>query len=294
MASKAAFCLRMSDRTSTNMSAGDMLWSRISCSMLATRTAASCSSFTAAAALRKIGRRDSRKLSGSLRSCSIDVASSSSSKASSITVCSRPNSFAALSRRCCTTASLARRSSLVAGISDGATGAWRASRIGVGVDGENGVSTPGVSAIPHTRSTRGEVRELGARGDRRTTGTGNWYIFVAGRYCAGQTPGWKRRLQVRQLWGGAAQVCTRASHILGSWALGEQFEHQLRVARLHARAVSVTAVASAPDGRWIASGSYDGSLRLWSVAQGSPLRALNACDGSCHRAGWQDRGERRQ
>ena len=38
---------------------------------------------------------------------------------------------------------------------------------------------------------------------------------------------------------------------------------------------AVTSVASAPDGQWVASGSYDGSLRLWSVEHGEAVRTLS-------------------
>ncbi len=36
----------------------------------------------------------------------------------------------------------------------------------------------------------------------------------------------------------------------------------------------VAAVAISPDGRWIASGSQDATVRLWRVPTGTPVQAL--------------------
>jgi WD40 repeat protein len=48
------------------------------------------------------------------------------------------------------------------------------------------------------------------------------------------------------------------------------------IATLHGHAGAVWGVALSGDARLVASGSFDGSVRLWDVPGGAPLRMLRA------------------
>jgi len=43
---------------------------------------------------------------------------------------------------------------------------------------------------------------------------------------------------------------------------------------LYGHSLAVTSVAVSPDGLWVASGSDDGTIRLWPMPEGSPFHTL--------------------
>jgi WD40 repeat protein len=43
---------------------------------------------------------------------------------------------------------------------------------------------------------------------------------------------------------------------------------------LYGHALEVSSVAVSPDGKWIASGSQDGTIRLWPMPEGTPFHKL--------------------
>ena len=57
---------------------------------------------------------------------------------------------------------------------------------------------------------------------------------------------------------------------VGSVSPGEDAEPHL----LYGHDLIVSSVAVSPDGQWIASGSEDGTIRLWPMPTGQPLHAL--------------------
>ena len=53
--------------------------------------------------------------------------------------------------------------------------------------------------------------------------------------------------------------------------------------------MAVEAVALAPDGSWLATGSWDGTVRIWDVATGQ-TRAPMRLDNSVKAAAWLSAG----
>ncbi len=61
--------------------------------------------------------------------------------------------------------------------------------------------------------------------------------------------------------------------------------HKTRVGKGHTGPVIAVAVAVAPDGSWLASGSRDGTVRIWDAATGQ-ARARMRVDNGINACAW--------
>src|SRR5262245_16946241 len=66
-------------------------------------------------------------------------------------------------------------------------------------------------------------------------------------------------------------------------------DFHLRIAAAH-RADTFNSVAFSPDGRWLASGSDDKTVKLWDTSSGDLIRSLDGHQGSVINVGFSPDG----